>query len=121
MILLALITLIALGALVWFVIRKFMSMLFEDDESADIAPSGCCGQHCDYPTCRWSECAKASQFDEVTVCPHCGSLTEEKFIGDEGATFCTDGCGNLEGYGLIHKFQCKKCYEIVDEEKCNCK
>src|SRR6478736_1725153 len=98
MILLALITLIALGALVWFVIKKFMSMLFEDDESADLAPS---------------------QFDEVTVCPHCGSLTEEKFIGDEGATFCTDGCGNLEGNGVLHKFQCKKCYEIVDEEKCD--
>lgn len=60
-------------------------------------------------------------FEEVSVCPHCGSLTEEKFAGDEGWTFCTDGCGCLEGDRPIHKFLCSECEEICDTENCNCK
>jgi predicted DNA-binding transcriptional regulator AlpA len=35
--------------------------------------------------------------DGESKCPHCGAPTEEKFSGDEGWTFCTDGCGCIEG------------------------
>jgi len=60
------------------------------------------------------------KFDEVSLCPHCGAQTEEKFSGDEGWTFCSDGCGCLEGDRLDHKFICLNCESICDEEKCNC-
>lgn len=60
----------------------------------------------------------SNQFEEVSVCPHCGALTEEKFSGDEGWTFCTDGCGCLEGDRIEHKFICKYCEEIKDTEHC---
>jgi len=61
------------------------------------------------------------QFEEVSVCPHCNALAEERFSGDEGWTFCTDGCGCIEGEGSVSKFMCNKCEEIKDEEICNCK
>lgn len=63
---------------------------------------------------------KQLEFDEVTVCPHCGVLTEEKFSGDEGWTFCSDLCGCIEGDTLDHKFECPDCHELLDEPKCNC-
>lgn len=62
-----------------------------------------------------------TQFEEISVCPHCHAPTEEKFSGDEGWTFCSDGCGCLEGDRTVHKFLCLNCEEICDEEKCNCK
>jgi hypothetical protein len=58
--------------------------------------------------------------EEISVCPHCNAPTEERFIGDEGWTFCTDGCGCLEGDKPMHKFQCSHCMEIQDVEECNC-
>lgn len=61
-----------------------------------------------------------TQFEEVSVCPHCGALTEERFFGDEGWTFCADGCGCLEGDRVEYKFMCLSCEEICDEEKCEC-
>lgn len=60
------------------------------------------------------------EFKEVTVCPHCNALTEERFSGDEGWTFCSDECGCLEGDHTLNKFECQKCYSINDDEKCNC-
>jgi hypothetical protein len=59
-------------------------------------------------------------FEEVTVCPHCEEQTIEKFAGDEGATFCSDECGNLEGETLTVKHECQLCYELNDEPKCEC-
>jgi len=59
-------------------------------------------------------------FEEISLCPYCEAPTEEKFSGDEGWTFCSDGCGCLEGVDLIHKFICLKCQEICDKEECNC-
>jgi hypothetical protein len=35
--------------------------------------------------------------DSVQVCPQCGAPTEERQVGDEGFTFCSEGCGCLEG------------------------
>lgn len=61
-----------------------------------------------------------SQFEEISVCPHCGAQTEERFLGDEGWTFCSDECGCLEGDIIEHKFLCNECGEICDEEKCDC-
>lgn len=60
-------------------------------------------------------------FEEISVCPHCGEPSEERFSGDEGWAFCSDGCGCIEGDGTLTKFVCSECEEIVDEEKCNCK
>ncbi len=37
--------------------------------------------------------------DEITVCGYCGGETEELRAGDEGWTYCTMGCGCLEGLG----------------------
>lgn len=61
------------------------------------------------------------EFEEVKVCPHCGALSEEKFSGDEGWSFCSDGCGCIEGERSVYKFECPDCHELCDEEKCNCK
>lgn len=60
-------------------------------------------------------------FEEISVCPYCDAPTEEKFSGDEGWTFCSDGCGCLEGEHKVYKFECPKCHELRDEPKCNCK
>ncbi len=60
-------------------------------------------------------------FKEISVCPHCDMPTEERFSGDEGWTFCSDGCGCLEGDGVVYKFECQECYSICDDEKCICK
>ena len=62
----------------------------------------------------------ADTFEEVQVCPHCGALAEEKFSGDEGWTFCTDGCGCIEGDKSVYKFECNKCFSICETEKCDC-
>jgi hypothetical protein len=62
----------------------------------------------------------AEQFEEISVCPHCNEPAEEKFSGDEGWTFCSGECGCIEGEGSVHKFICKKCEQICDEEKCEC-
>ncbi len=62
----------------------------------------------------------AEQFEEVQVCPFCGAETEERGLGDEGWTFCSDDCGCLEGEKPVHKFACVKCGNICDEEKCDC-
>lgn len=59
-------------------------------------------------------------FEEVKVCPHCGALSEERFSGDEGWSFCTEECGCIEGDPPVHKFQCSECGNLCDEEKCNC-
>ena len=60
------------------------------------------------------------KFEEVSVCPHCGALTVEKFSGGEGWTFCSDGCGCLEGDRIEHKIECSQCHEIKDDESCDC-
>ena len=60
------------------------------------------------------------QFKEISVCPHCGEPTEEKFSGDEGWTFCMGECGCIEGDRTETKFECQKCHELCDEEICNC-
>lgn len=60
------------------------------------------------------------QFEEVTVCPHCGALTEERHSGDEGWTFCSDGCGCLEGDNLERKFECSQCGELKNDDSCDC-
>lgn len=59
-------------------------------------------------------------FEEISVCPHCNAPTEERHSGDEGWTFCSDGCGCLEGDRTVYKFICSDCEEICDEEKCDC-
>ena len=41
--------------------------------------------------------------EEVSVCPYCEAPTEEIFCGDEGWTFCSDGCGCLEGHDVVYK------------------
>lgn len=64
---------------------------------------------------------KAEDFEEVKVCPHCGAPSEEKFSGDEGWSFCSDGCGSIEGEKSVYKFECPSCHELKDEPKCNCK
>ena len=61
------------------------------------------------------------QFEEISVCPHCDAPTVEEFAGDEGWTFCSDGCGCLEGDKTVYKFICPDCEEICDEEDCKCK
>jgi len=63
---------------------------------------------------------KELTFEEVKVCPHCGALSEEKFSGDEGWSFCTDECGCIEGSPTVHKFECSDCKDLLDEPKCNC-
>lgn len=60
------------------------------------------------------------RFEEITVCPHCGEPTEERFSGDEGWTFCSDECGCLEGDRLERKFLCTMCNEIKDDDACDC-
>lgn len=60
------------------------------------------------------------KFEEVSTCPHCGAMTEERFIGDEGWTFCSEDCGCLEGDRLVTKYLCLTCYELKDSEKCAC-
>lgn len=59
-------------------------------------------------------------FNEVQVCPHCNAMAEEKFAGDEGWTFCSDGCGCIEGDVSVFKFECSSCHEICDTENCEC-
>ena len=61
-----------------------------------------------------------TQFEEVTVCPYCSQPTKEMMLGDEGFTFCSDGCGCLEGEKTVYKLVCKKCDQICDLEKCDC-
>lgn len=61
-----------------------------------------------------------TQFEEISVCPHCGELAEKRFSGDEGWTFCSGECGCIEFEGSETKYWCKKCEEICDEEQCNC-
>jgi hypothetical protein len=60
------------------------------------------------------------QFEEVSVCPYCDALTEERFSGDEGFTFCSDGCGCLEGEKSVYKFECLICHELRDSPECSC-
>lgn len=58
-------------------------------------------------------------FDEITVCPHCGAPTKESRTLE--MTFCSDGCGCLEGeLGLPTKFACLDCGDLCDEEQCKC-
>lgn len=64
---------------------------------------------------------KNLEFTEVSVCPYCGALAEERgFGGNDGATFCSDGCGCIEGEGSVTKFVCPHCEELCDDEKCDC-
>jgi hypothetical protein len=58
--------------------------------------------------------------EEITVCPYCENPTEERSIGDEGFTFCSDGCGCLEGEKAVVKYVCEKCGDLIDFEVCNC-
>lgn len=68
----------------------------------------------------WWPSFKPQTFEEIGVCPHCGSNTVERFSGDEGWTFCSDGCGCLEGAERTSKFECSICREFSDEPKCLC-
>lgn len=62
---------------------------------------------------------KHKGFDEISVCPHCGAPTRESRTLE--MTFCSDGCGCLEGeLGLPRKFACEDCGELCDEEQCKC-
>ena len=58
--------------------------------------------------------------EEVTVCPYCEMPTVEIWAGDEGATYCPEDCGCLEGAELKIKYECPKCHELKDEDKCDC-
>lgn len=40
-----------------------------------------------------------SHFD--SICPHCYASAKEIQAGDEGNTFCSVGCGNIEGDGSL--------------------
>lgn len=60
------------------------------------------------------------EFIEVSVCPHCDAIAEERWIGDEGFTFCSEDCGCLEGQDKVRKFECQECFELYDDEECNC-
>jgi hypothetical protein len=60
------------------------------------------------------------EFEEISVCPYCNAPTEEKFSGDEGWTFCPEGCGCLEGEKSVYKFICPDCEEVCDEDACTC-
>lgn len=62
-----------------------------------------------------------TEFEEVKVCPHCGAESEEQFSGDEGWSFCSDGCGCIEGDRSVYKFRCPSCEELKDTEHCDCK
>lgn len=62
---------------------------------------------------------ETTEFEEVTVCIHCGTQTEEVFSSHEGATCCPE-CGCVEGFDNPTKFECPKCHELCDEEKCDC-
>ena len=39
--------------------------------------------------------------DIFEVCPFCYAEVEEKHMGDEGWTFCSEDCGCLEGVDLL--------------------
>jgi len=55
--------------------------------------------------------------DEIRVCNYCGAPTEERFSGDEGWTFCIEGCGCLEGEKPVYRDICD-CSEFVED--CSC-
>jgi hypothetical protein len=55
----------------------------------------------------------------IRVCNYCDAPTEEVWSGDEGFTFCSDGCGCMEGEKDVYKLWCPNCEEYVDTE-CNC-
>lgn len=59
--------------------------------------------------------------EQVRVCNYCGAPTEEMFSGDEGATFCTDGCGCLEGEKPEYRYECHDCKSLLrEDEDCGC-
>lgn len=59
-------------------------------------------------------------FEEISICPHCGSVAEVRPVADEHFLFCTDGCGCLEGWDVEDKFLCGHCGVTCDEERCTC-
>lgn len=59
-------------------------------------------------------------FEKISVCPWCYSLTEEKLIRNERFTFCTDGCGCLEGEKKVYRYICNKCDSVCNEPMCMC-
>lgn len=61
------------------------------------------------------------EFEEVSACPHCGNLAEERFSGDEGWTFCTEECGCIEFEGSVTRYCCPDCKELKNEPKCDCR
>lgn len=59
-------------------------------------------------------------FEQVSLCPHCLSIAEVRPVADEHFLFCTDGCGCLEGWRPVEKFECSICKELHDEPECDC-
>ena len=51
--------------------------------------------------------------EEITVCAICHADTEERSSGDEGWTFCSDGCGCLEGTDMTTSMARWQQYELV--------
>ena len=51
--------------------------------------------------------------EEITVCAACFADTEERSSGDEGWTFCSNGCGCLEGHDMTSSMERWQQYELV--------
>ncbi len=58
------------------------------------------------------------RFEEIQVCPWCSApATESQRLE---LSFCSNGCGCIEGEPTVHKFLCLECEEIKDTEECDC-
>lgn len=57
------------------------------------------------------------EFYEINICGDCGGIVNERSMGDEGWSVCSE-CGTVEGNNTM-MYECPQCGQLKDEPECD--